>query len=251
MAEKMMWVKWQDGAELSKSRKSPGDYSPLTRDASKQLGHVVLSDIDGDGPDSDSRYSYVDTEPSSGTSDRSSGLSDAVAEAAAEVLNDILETAIEAARPHIARWWNHKARPAIRSRAPRNKLRRADANAEANAGVLPFEEVSPEDGLRGLQAGTDARAVMTMHEVEQHLAAALVARAFSDEQVRMVLNCRVVDDEGQEVRLSVQAAPRAEVEAQVNQLLEANPFMLSGLVELFTESKHADELALPRSSSPE
>lgn len=49
MSAKKMWVHLEDGSELSKSRKKPGQYSPLTReDGTGRLGHVTLSEIDED-----------------------------------------------------------------------------------------------------------------------------------------------------------------------------------------------------------
>jgi hypothetical protein len=49
MQKKKMWVEWEDGSDLSKSRKKPGQYSPLTReDSTNRLGHVTLSDVDED-----------------------------------------------------------------------------------------------------------------------------------------------------------------------------------------------------------
>lgn len=48
MPEKKMRVEWEDGANLSQSRKKPGAYSPLTRDGDNNLGHVILSDVDDD-----------------------------------------------------------------------------------------------------------------------------------------------------------------------------------------------------------
>jgi hypothetical protein len=93
--------------------------------------------------------------------------------------------------------------------------------------------------------------MMTTLEAEKRLTAALVARAFSDEQVRMVLNARVVDEEGQEVQLSLQEAPREDIEVQVNRLLAANPSMLARLIEVLADTEHGSEPTLPRPHSPD
>lgn len=253
MPEKVMWVKWDDGAQLSKSRKSPGKYSPLTRDAEKRLGHVVLSDVDeADAPKPDPDYSDLDLPSLSHTEVRSTSLSDAVTEVAAEVLKEVLEAAIDAARPHVARWWNDQARPAIWSaaKATRNRFRRA-TNAQGNAGVVPSKVPSTRQSPQGFQTEPADGTVMTMREAERRLAAALVARAFSDEQVRMILNSRVVDDAGQDVHLSLQEVPREEIEAQVSQLLEDNRFMLGRLMGLLAETPPDNEFSLPRPSPHE
>lgn len=255
MPERMMWVAWEDGADLSNSQKSPGDYSPLTRDAERRLGHVVLSDIDDDdglgaGPeplDPDGEDEYSDSE-----ADRQSNVSDVVAEvmakAAADLIFRFIDDAVEAAKPHVAHWWNDQARPAIKAAAQttRKRFRKAARRTPDDAGMISFEVATTDDPSTRLGAADEGAAVMTTVEAEQRLTAALVARAFSDEQVRTVLNARVLDDEQREVQLSLKEVPREEIQVQVNRLLEANPTMLASLIELFAETQHSGESALLR-----
>ncbi|WP_328474079.1 hypothetical protein OHA21_14210 [Actinoplanes sp. NBC_00393] len=60
MPRKKMWVTYEDDAELSKSHKRPGSFSPLTReDGTNKLGHVTLDPIDEDEEDDEPSVSYV------------------------------------------------------------------------------------------------------------------------------------------------------------------------------------------------
>jgi hypothetical protein len=59
MPRKKMWVTYEDDAELSKSHKRPGSFSPLTReDGTNKLGHVTLDPID-DEDDDEPSVSFV------------------------------------------------------------------------------------------------------------------------------------------------------------------------------------------------
>jgi hypothetical protein len=253
MPGRMMWVSWEDGAELSSSRKSPGDHSPLTRDAENRLGHVVLSDIDDDdepgagasplGPSDHYEYSHPGE-------DRRSSVSDVVAEVLAKVAAEHLDDVVEAVKPHVARWWNDQARPAIRSAATttRNRFRRAASRAADDGQPSPCEEATTGDSTTEMKTAGEGVTVLTTVEAEQRLTAALVARAFSDEQIRTVLDARVVDAEQREVQLSVKEVSRDEIQVQVNRLLAANPAMLASLIELVADTQPSSASALQQPS---
>lgn len=73
MPKKKMMVEWDDDAQLSESRKKPGQKSPLTRDANNKLSHVTLSEVpDDERPATLIRSSStcrIRTTPSAGTRD--------------------------------------------------------------------------------------------------------------------------------------------------------------------------------------
>ena len=102
-----MQVEWEDGAELSRSQKRPGHFSPLTRDRDNNLvGQVTLSDVDDvdDGEE--------DEEGSEWTSDSfeeepSWGELLTQAEEVIDDLNVILND--------LYRWWHDREHPAIES----------------------------------------------------------------------------------------------------------------------------------------
>lgn len=252
MPRKKMWVEWEDGSVLSQSHKRPGDYSPLTRDGENKLGHVTLSNVDEDDDVSpsdwamdSSTYGYEDS-------------SDARAEepsVLAEIATLVLLHLIDEARPHVKRWWRDQALPAIKStnESARNRFakarkgrrrRRYDmaptaADDATNAPSVEMEAVTPaEDGIW-----------MSSDEAHQRLMAALVARAFSDKQVQMLLNARIEDDDGHlapEGSLEM-IVPEA-IEGQVAWMLEANPKMLDDLLDLFSSNRLSGAPWLPTGS---
>ena len=248
MPQKMMWVAWEDGAELSNSHKSPGDYSPLTRDADKRLGQVVLSDIDDEsvGVDPDYDAFYSPQEDSISQAEReptmAEAVSEAVADVAAEVLTELITAGLEVAKPQVSRWWAERGRPKLKSvaQSTRSRFRRAPTTTPPDPEAFLIEGVTANESSAQLETSQDVT-VITKVEAEQRLTAALLARAFSDEQVKAVLNARIVDEMHQEVHLSLEEVPRDEIEAQVGRLLEANPAMLAGLIGLFSGRNHRSE----------
>lgn len=246
MPEKMMWVTWEEGAELSNSNKSPGDFSALTRDCDGRLRHAVLSEIDDDGDGPDPVFHDLEDDDEYRDERATDLVSEVLAKAAAEIVLGLIDRAVEAGKPHVAQWWNDQARPALTSaaRTTRGKVRRA-VRRTPSATVIDSRDTSAVDEpTTGTASVEPQRPLMTTAEAEQRLAAALVARAFSDEQISTVLNARVVDDEHRDVQLSLTEVARAEVQTQVNQLLEANPTLLTKLIELFAEADHSRQPAL-------
>lgn len=186
MPSRIMQVTWEDGAELSHSRQSPGDYSPLTRDGGTLVGHVTLSEID----DGDSTYEWQpDPEPE--TSPEAEAL-------AALALLGILFAA-ERVAPHVKRWWQVKAVP-FGGRVKR-KLSRArspkPASEAAGREVVTVIVPAAQDGLPDVvDALSDyRRATMSTVEARDRLVAALVARMFADEQLRVLRDARISDDD--------------------------------------------------------
>lgn len=157
--------------------------------------------------------------------------------------------AVKAAAPHVARWW-HSAIPAIKS-AGSNAL--LSAKSVGNNTVLTMqstwsrltrasevagEPVSPKEvsavETAGIGSSTelalafqDCRARMSSEEARNRLVAALVARAFSEEQSRLLRDVQIEDDGA---RLSANASIWPLTPQQVGQsfswMLENNPSLL-------------------------
>lgn len=233
MPKRLMWVEYGDDAELSRSQKSPGDYSPLTRDAGGNLGHVTLSDADQD------EWGSVD--------DWMPGLdADAAdeqkwSEEDVEALALLVSAVLVAARPHVERWWKERALPTIRAtnesvRRRFSRSRKAEQTAAVTEAVASFE-----------LAPGEARLTMSRDEAEQRLLAALVARAFSDEQLRVLLSARIEDLEGElGIRNLLDQFTPEQVEAHVNSLLDANPAFLDEFVGLCRGEPIGQTARLPR-----
>jgi hypothetical protein len=175
MAKRLMWVEYGDDAELSRSQKSPGDYSPLTRDAEGNLGHVTLSDADeGEWGSVDDWMPGLDAE----TDDEQTWREEDV-----EALALPVSAVLVAARPHVERWWKERALPTLKAtnKSVRRRLarfRKADKTATVTEAVASVDVASGE-----------AHLTMSRDEAEQRLLAALVARAFSDEQIAGAVEC--------------------------------------------------------------
>ena len=141
MPKRLMWVAYGDDAELSQSHKSPGAYSPLTRDAQGNLGHVTLS-----GADEDEWESVDDWMPGL---DADAADEPMWSEEDVEALAALVSAALVAARPHVDRWWKERALPTIKAtndsvRKKFSQYRKAgqaatDTEAVASVDIAPEE----------------------------------------------------------------------------------------------------------------
>jgi hypothetical protein len=233
MPRRLMWVEYGDDAELSRSHKKEGDFSALTRDADGNLSHATLSDADEFdlGPVAD----WTHTPDESTTEQRTWSEEDV------ESLALLISAVVLAARPHVERWWKERALPAIKAtnKAVRKRFTRSRRSDQA---LSPTEQVPSTDLAPG-----EARLTISTDEAEQRLLAALVARAFSDEQLRVLLNARIEGPDGQMgfTNLLQQFTPD-QVETHVAMLLEANPRFLDDFIGL-CKGRPVNELAsIPR-----
>ncbi len=245
MPKRKMWVEYPDGSELSKSRKSPGDSSPLTREeGTNRLGHVTLSDIDES--EEDSLWMSPDTYGDRGGSE-SQELSENE-KLAAEVLTTLLFIGVAKAAPHAKSWWSNSARPTIASTAAatRDRVARVRKRNRQTAAAEPTSSVeavhvAPSRALN--VTPNDDEVVMSSEEASQRLVAALMAKAlsdqakeFSDEQLRVLLNARIEDVPAS--RASLANLTPHEVETRINLMLEANPSLIGELEKLFWANRN-------------
>jgi hypothetical protein len=211
MPRRLMWVEWDDDAELSSSHKNPGAYSPLTRDADGNLGHATLSDADecGDGLS----HGWTSESDDDGNPDQEGLTSEDISRLAETVANVLV-----AAQPHVARWWKAQALPTMKTttESVRGKLARARrlGRSEAAAEAASSLGSSPEE----------LHPSMTVEEARRRLLAALVARAFSDEQVRLLVRARIEDADGPVgFKSLLEQFTMQEIQGQVSLMLEAKP----------------------------
>lgn len=233
MPRRLMWVEWDDDAELSSSHKNPGAYSPLTRDADGNLGHATLSDADeyGDGL-GPGWTSELDDD---GAPDQERLTSEEISRLAETVANVLV-----AAQPHLAHWWRVQALPTIKSttESVRDKLTRARGRGRSDATV---EAASPPDS-----SPEELHPSMTVEEARQRLLAALVARAFSDEQVRLLVRARIEDDDGQVgFKSLLEQFTMQEIQGQVSLMLEAKPELVDEFFSFFGGDRTPNAASLP------
>ncbi|BEL04289.1 hypothetical protein Q0Z83_024800 [Actinoplanes sichuanensis] len=121
MPRKKMWVTYEDDAELSKSHKRPGSFSPLTReDGTNKLGHVTLDPIDEDEEDDDEpsvsyvfhththTYEHADTQPQQKRAEQDDDTD--LVELVALGVAALAVTAAPAVRKTVE-WWRKRRQP--------------------------------------------------------------------------------------------------------------------------------------------
>lgn len=243
-----MYVHWEKGTGPANSRTHAGKRSPLVFDADGNLvGHVVLSDIDDEDDDEDDD-SYGDG-PTPPDEEKEVSLEEALAGLAALVL------AVVAASPHVKRWWDDHAVPgmqtarrSVRDRLARVRRRRGDRAAEP-ASERPAIPLPPVQ----VPVPEEERPWLSGDEAQQRLLVALAARAFSDEQLRILLRARVgeTDRDAGLNQVLAQGIP-PEVEEQVTLMIETNPGLLDDFARLFWSERAGDDRApISRSRHPE
>ena len=102
MPKKKMMVEWDDDAQLSESRKKPGQKSPLTRDANNKLSHVTLSEVPDDESTSNSDPIFIYVSDSYDSERRTRD--DETVELVSNLVLYAVRTAPEWA-PVVQRWW--------------------------------------------------------------------------------------------------------------------------------------------------
>jgi hypothetical protein len=259
-----MLVEWEDGADLSKSHKKPGQYSPLTReDGTNRLGQVTLSDV---GEDEGGGGSVTYTQPAYDSHENTSQSPPLTAEEREELvrlLADLITVgAILTVRaaPHVKRMWNDKAAPALRSARDKTASGLAEVRQRARQGVrlrirrsesdsdelATFVESVSADSPEGVTTALEAYVPsMSSAEARQRLAAALIAmaisdraKAISDEQLGILLNTRIEDaDDAPAGQDSLENLTPEEVEGRVHQMLTANPALLDELTALLARGQ--------------
>lgn len=216
-----MWVEWEDGADLSQSRKKPGDYSPLTRDGENTLGHVTMRDVDeGEGDrmaDPETVFVYVTDERPAAEEDSEQVL------VALAVLGVIV--AAQKAAPHLKRWWNDTSIPFLKSTRIRPyRTRTVSGEVLATESSIATGSGSAHSSPEVLTALEDYKASMSSAEARDRFIAALVARLFSEEQLKALRNARIENDVGAlELASAMETLTPQQLEESIRAMLEANP----------------------------
>lgn len=160
-------------------------------------------------------------------SDSRSKERDELVELVSELLSRAIGHAAAAAMPHVKRWWNDQALPAIKSQgsrlARRRKADRQPAAAEAPT-VLEATVVTSSHEVIAALGGNGAS--MRSTEARARLLLALLARAFSEEQIRVVANAKIEDEDGLvKLKRTVDDFTPQQV-ANIIKTLEVNPSFL-------------------------
>jgi hypothetical protein len=220
-------VEVPEGTHLGFSRGTDGAYrAHLFDDETNALvGHAELfepaeGEYVGSVMDAQPVYINVDNDRSSSQEDKAQ-LQDVLG--ALAVLGIIV--AAQRAAPHLKRWWNDQALPFLRKSKNRlSKPYRSKSDAavvESFALMDPAPEASPQDVFTALD---EYRASMSSAEARDRFVAALVARLFSERQLRLLRNARI-EDEGVALELAsaMESLTPQQLGESITLMLEANP----------------------------
>ncbi|MEU9507792.1 hypothetical protein AB0D32_16125 [Micromonospora sp. NPDC048170] len=145
-------------------------------------------------------------------------------QAIAALVSHLIDRGIAKAKPLAEQWWRETARPAINAQRAKMLERRSRRKAQKKTPVMEGAVVEPSQELT--EVSDEDRPNMSSAEAQARYLAALAARAYSDEQMRLVTSANIVDGEGlAELKRSLAELPSD----QVTSLLEAmatNPSML-------------------------
>ncbi|MET8527182.1 hypothetical protein [Micromonospora sp. NPDC005172] len=141
-----------------------------------------------------------------------------------DLVSHMIDRGIAKAKPFAELWWRETARPAIDANRAKMLERRTRRKAQKKAPIMEGTAVEPSQKLT--EASEENRPNMSSAEAQARYLAALAARAYSDEQMRLVTSANIVDGKGlAELEHSLAELPSD----QVKSLLEAmatNPSML-------------------------
>jgi hypothetical protein len=130
------------------------------------------------------------------------------------------------ATPHVAQWWRETARPAIEDQRTKMRERRSRRKAQKTTPVIEATVVEPSRELNREASDQDSPQ-MSRAEAQARYLAALAARAYSDEQVRLIANAGIVDGEGLvELKRSLAELPPDQIRGLI-EALATNPAMLA------------------------
>ncbi len=229
--------KYRKGTTPDQSREDPEAWRATLRD---EGGHLAgqAEFIPGDDDAIDDSY---DSSPSPSYDDDYSSLrrrrqeispfAQMIDDVLAEITVRMIKAGFAELKPHAKRWWSESALPAMRSlKDPSSrKGRKVDA-------VLPdvVEEETRVFVMGPTSTSTEVEApTMTSTDAQQRLMAAVLAKAFSDKQVRLLLSARIVDADETVGWATLEQVSPAEVESQIGLLLESNPKLLAELFQMF------------------
>lgn len=228
-------VRVPKGANLSRSRKSPGAHRGLTRNSDNELGHaeIFLKDENeneaGSSPASSSTFDTEEYAPGHPERDHSE---------AAELLVTVLLIGAFTAAPHLKRWWHSQALPSLKSRWNRH-ARSREANNQTGPTELAtlIEDAPAKASPEVIDAPDQRRATMGSAEARKRLIAALMARRFSDEQIRLLHDSRIED---LELQSAEEDLTPEQVEDTISFMLETNPSWVDDLEKLLGRDRLED-----------
>ena len=219
MARQAGYYEWDD--DLTPGKKKEGGWHQNLYDTEGRLkgnARFVPVDEGQEDPIIVTETVYVPAE------ERLSKTQEMVTEIISSVIVKLIEDGVQVAKPHVQRWWNETAVPFAKAKAKDWKHRRSSRYAEkAPQGV---EEIVIDDVISSSEESSsisilqaDERPTMSSAEAQARLLAAVAARAYSDEQLRMVSDSQIIDTEDSEtIRSTLSQIPREHLIAVIEHM---------------------------------
>ncbi|MHA7263731.1 hypothetical protein ACX80W_11075 [Arthrobacter sp. TMN-37] len=238
MARRKLDVEVPDGQHLGFSRDTAGAYrAHLFDDQTNDLvGHAELFEPNEDDEDPPHiQYIYV---PDSGATEHRELTAEELAAAVVALvrLGIIVATLAARAAPRVRRWW-HRAIPPIKStsdsafltmKSTWNRFSGSSKRGAAPAVTIPGNvPVRAESSTELVVAFQDYRNRMSSAEARKRFVAAVMARAFSEEQLKMLHNVKIGDEnDPATLRAAMEALTPQQVGETITSLLEKNQSLL-------------------------
>ena len=228
-------VEIPDGQHLGFSRDTGGARrAHLFDDESNDLvGHAELFEPDEEEPSPPS-IEYVYASGFDAAEEAPRQLSDEDKEFAEALVTLGIITAAVAA-PYVKKWWTDKvvptfkaARGGLKSTCKRVSYRRKDHSPNSTRVAASVVDPAPVQSSRELAvASQDSRIRMSSVEARERFVAALVAREFTDAQMKILRDAQIEDDEGPvELEGAIRALTPQDVAETLKGILERNPSLL-------------------------
>lgn len=221
-----------EGQHLGFSRTEEGAYVGhlFSDDANELMGHAVWREVEDVEYDDDSSYADPwQPEPQRELTPEERAAAEALAVA---ILIGIL-AAVEAARPHIMRWWTETVVPkaksgwkAMRSAAARSRLTSKRQSVDEQM-EFSHDDVSPPAPGSSIVI-VDPAFSMSIGEWESRFRAMVSAGRFRDEQARILSRARIVAVGAElDSTKDSQAMTPQQFASSVMRMIEANPALLN------------------------
>ncbi|MFD0229671.1 hypothetical protein ACWGPD_34095 [Streptomyces hirsutus] len=224
-------VRVRKGARFARSRKTPGAHRGMTRDPdTNQVGQAEIFLKEENEPDPVPAYPQGRLDSDRHESDARAQERRENAEFVAEVFVQIGLILAEKAAPRARKWWYEQALPAVKAEWNDQALPSVKAKwgSVARSRTSDRRTEAAEDLQEVVTVSGDQRTTMSGAEARKRLDAAVMTRMYSDEQLRLVRNARVVD-EGEDGPVELEAmddlTPQR-IGEYVASMLEANPSLL-------------------------
>ncbi|MHA6554941.1 hypothetical protein ACX3U9_03155 [Corynebacterium pyruviciproducens] len=152
---------------------------------------------------------------------RESEEADELAEAIGRLLVLVTVAGLAKAAPHAKHWWQETARPAINRQAQR--IRNIGRKKKPSHGETQVTEPAINEHTA---IERDQRQIMSRQEAMSRMVAGLAAKAYSDEQLRMVKSARIIDiQDHEEIEQVLAQIPSEQLQSLIIEMVK-NPALL-------------------------